>query len=352
MRLIVFSSGLLLVTIVLWDAFEVMLLPIPVKRSIRVVTLFFRYTWICWRAVARQLTLDERRERLLGVYGPLSFVALIFLWMGGLIVGFALIHLALSSGSFGQSLYFSGTTFFTVGYGDLVPRSGATKATAVLEAGCGLGFLALVIGYLPVLYQLFADREAHVILLDERAGSPPTATVLLERHAEDRSLHSLDQLLREWELWASELMQSHTSYPMLSYYRSQYSNQSWLGALTSIMDICALIIVGIERVGSFQARMSFSVARVAIVEVCRVLGVEPSTDSASRLSSQQFSRMKQKLERLGLKVTDIDAELRLALVREQYEPYAVALSEYLDVPVPDWLISDSLAAHTDNDVVE
>ena len=81
----------------------------------------------------------------------------------------------------------------------------AMKAVAVVEAGCGLGFLALVIGYLPVLYQLFARREAHVMLLDERAGSPPTATELLKRHADGHSIDSLEQLLREWEVWASEL---------------------------------------------------------------------------------------------------------------------------------------------------
>jgi hypothetical protein len=105
------------------------------------------------------------------------------LWVGGLVLGFGLIHFALRPDSFVQALYFSGITFFTVGYGDLVSRSIAMKAVAVVEAGSGLGFLALVIGYLPVLYQLFARREAHVMLLDERAGSPPTATELLKRHS-------------------------------------------------------------------------------------------------------------------------------------------------------------------------
>jgi hypothetical protein len=108
---------------------------------------------------------------------------------------------------FFQALYFSGITFFTVGYGDLVPRSSVMKAVGVVEAGCGLGFLALVIGYLPVLYQLFARREAHVMLLDECAGSPPTATELLKRHADGHSLDALDFLLRGWGVWSSELLE-------------------------------------------------------------------------------------------------------------------------------------------------
>ena len=114
----------------------------------------------------------------------MSLVLLIAIWVALLIVGFGLIHLALWRSTLPRSLYFSGITFFTVGYGDMVPHSLAMRAAAVIEAGCGLGFLALVIGYLPVLYQLFARREARVMLLDERAGSPPTALVLMKRHAE------------------------------------------------------------------------------------------------------------------------------------------------------------------------
>ena len=94
-----------------------------------------------------------------------------------------------------------------------------------------------MIGYLPVLYQLFSRREAHVIQLDARAGSPPTATTMLIRHAEG-GLSKLDDLLREWEIWGSELLESHLSYPMLVYYRSQHDNQSWLAALTAVMDCC------------------------------------------------------------------------------------------------------------------
>ena len=118
---------------------------------------------------------------------------------------------------------------------------------AVVEAGTGIGFIAIVIGYLPVLYQLFSRREAHVIQLDARAGSPPTATTMLSRHAESGGLDKLEDLLREWEIWCSDLLESHLSYPMLVYYRSQHDNQSWLAALTAVMDSCALILVGVEE---------------------------------------------------------------------------------------------------------
>jgi len=330
-------AGIVLVVLIFWDAFEVMLLPLPIRRNLRLVMLFVRYTWKSWSFIAQWLGPGDRRERLLGVYGPLSLVLLICLWVGGLILGFGLIHLALGSGSLLQALYFSGITFFTVGYGDLVPGSMAMKGVAVVEAGCGLGFLALVIGYLPVLYQLFARREAHVMLLDERAGSPPTATELLKRHAEGHSLDSLDQLLREWEVWTSELLESHMSYPMLGFYRSQYSNQSWLAAMASITDTCSLIMVGIEGVRTFQARMTFSVARLAIIELSRVLRVEEIVGANPRLTSSEFIRMKKALKESGVEMVERDAEARLAKFRATYEPFLGGLAEYRMVGLPRWV---------------
>ena len=342
MRVLQLIFGIALVTVILWDTFEVMLLPLPIRRHLRFVMLFLRGTWRAWRFIARSVPSLDRREQFLGIYGPLSLVLLIAIWVALLIVGFGLIHLALWRSTLPRSLYFSGITFFTVGYGDMVPLSMAMRAAAVIEAGCGLGFLALVIGYLPVLYQLFARREARVMLLDERAGSPPTALVLLKRHAEGRSLDSLEQLLREWELWASELLESHMSYPMLTFYRSQYSNQSWLSAMASMMDACCLIMVGIGGVRTFQARMTFSVARLAILELARVLRVEQS--ASSRLSSSDFLYVKVALEESGLKLVESDAETRLACFRATYEPIICGLAEYLMIPLPNWVLGE----HRDN----
>jgi Ion channel len=340
--------GLLFVALIFWDAFEVMLLPLPIRRNLRLVMLFVRYTWHLWSTIARRLRPGERRERLLGVYGPLSLVILICLWVSGLVFGFGLIQHALRRDSFRQDLYFSGITFFTVGYGDLVPRSMAMKAIAVVEAGCGLGFLALVIGYLPVLYQLFARREAHVMLLDERAGSPPTATTLLKRHADGHALDLLEQLLREWERWASELLESHISYPMLGFYRSQFSNQSWLAALASMMDVCSLLMVGVEGMRTFQARMTFSAARLAIVELARVLGVKEVAVGDSRLTAIEFGRMRETLKESGLEIVEADAELQLARFRATYEPFLGSLAQYLMAPLPKWISSEEQLDNWEN----
>ena len=132
-----------------------------------------------------------RRERFLSIYGPLSMLMLFVTWAASLILSFGLLEWSLQSRATGatvsqltEQFYMSGITFFTLGYGDVVPHTSAGRFVAVIEAGAGIGFIAVVIGYLPVLYQLFARREAHVIQLDARAGSPPTAAGMLRRHAE------------------------------------------------------------------------------------------------------------------------------------------------------------------------
>ena len=256
----------------LQDAFEVMLLPRRVIRRLRFVSVFYRVTWRAWSWLASFFPGNGQRENFLGHYGALSMVLLFGIWMASLILGFGLLLWAAHVDAdttprptLGSHLYMSGVTFFTVGYGDLVPQTRLGRLISVLEAGTGLGFIALVIGYLPVLYQLFSRREAHVIKLDGRAGSPPTALGLLQRHSNEDGIPQISVLLRDWEIWGSELLESHLSYPMLAYYRSQHHDQSWLAALTAVMDCCALILVGLEGVPALQARMTFTMARQVLV---------------------------------------------------------------------------------------
>ena len=193
-----------------------------------------------WAWAGRRIEEGRGREAFLGPFGPASMLLLFGLWAAGLISGFGLLYWTLQESPRAspvfEQIYMSGVTFFTLGYGDVVPHAWAARALAVVQAGCGIGFIAVVIGYLPVLYQFFSRREAHVIQLDGRAGSPPTAGTLLARHAQADGMDQLDTLLREWEVWASELLESHLSYPMLAYYRSQHDNESWLAAVGCVME--------------------------------------------------------------------------------------------------------------------
>ena len=338
-------AAFILILIVLQDAFEVMLLPRRITRHIRVARLFFRSSWTVWAACARHLDPGARREHFLSVFGPLSLVVLFALWGVGLIIGFGVLEWCLETGAhpsvLTEQIYMSGVTFFTLGYGDVVPHSGRTRALSVLEAGLGLGFLALVIGYLPVLYQLFSRREAHVIQLDVRAGTPPTACTLLGRHSDAGGFAKLDELLREWEIWGSELLESHLSYPMLVYYRSQHDGQSWLAALAAVIDTCALLLVGLEDSQPLQARMTFTMGRLVIVELARSFHVNPSRfDGDDRLPDEAYLQLVDNIGAAGLRWTAApDAQATLAALRATYEPLLDGLAHRLMLTLPPWMSS-------------
>lgn len=335
--------GVGLVGLMLQDAFEVMLLPRRVSRRVRVATLWFRGAWAGWAWAGRRIAVGGAREAFLGPFGPASMLLLFGVWATGLITGFGLLYWTLQgsprASPLFEQIYMSGVTFFTLGYGDVVPHTWAARALAVIEAGCGIGFIAVVIGYLPVLYQFFSRREAHVIQLDGRAGSPPTAGTLLARHAQADGMDQLDPLLREYEVWASELLESHLSYPMLAYYRSQHDNESWLAAVGCVMDVCALVLVGVQDVRPLQARMTFTMTRQVLVEMARSFGVRPSRyTGGDRLGDAAHARLEGMLVGAGVAwVPPPDGRETLAALRSTYEPLLDGLARYLLLSLPGWL---------------
>jgi len=240
--------------------------------------------------------------------------------------------------SFSTDIYLSGTTFFTLGLGDVVPRSSLARALIVTEAGLGFGFLAGVIGYLPFIYGSFSKREVSITLLDSRAGTPPTAGELLRRHSYPYGADALRELLKEWELWSAELMESHLSYPVLAYFRSQHDNQSWLASLTAILDTCALIMVGVEGACERQAELTFAIARHAAVDLSQVFGTSPRSVPQDRLPAAELLRIRDVLAQHGLKLRDGEtADARLRELRSMYEPYVFALASYLNHTLPPWI---------------
>lgn len=344
--------GIALILSLLWETFETLVLPRRVTRHFRTTRLFYRKTWTPYSSIVGRIRNRKRRDTLMSYYGPLSLLLLLAFWAVALIFGFALIDYGdgakfagtLFPSRFGNALYLSGTTFFTLGLGDITPASPLARFVTVIEAGVGFGFLALVIGYLPVMYQAFSRREVTISLLDARAGSPPTAYELLRRHAhaDGHGLDALAEVLHDWERWSAELMESHLSYPVLAYFRSQHDNQSWIGSLTAILDVCALAMVGLEGMCQYQARMTFAIARHALVDLSQVFGAAPDQQGASsRLSPEDLATIRRELRELGmnLAVTD-EADSELQRIRALYEPYAIALARYLKLGLPPWIKHD------------
>jgi len=342
--------GALLTVIVLWDAFQTIVLSRRVSRRFRLTRVFYRTLWTPWRAAAQRLPPGNRREKLLTVFGPLSQILLIVLWAIGLVVSFALLHWGLGSlmrtpdgaSGFRIDLYMSGTTFFTLGLGDVTPQTTVGRALTICESGMGFGFLALVIGYLPLISQAYSRREVSISMLDARAGSPPTAAQLLRRHFEDGGAE-LRGLLRDWERWSAELLESHISFPLLSYFRSQHDQQSWVAALTTVLDVSALIIARIDEAPQATARLTFAMARHAVADLCAIFRLEPPGALVDRLPPADEEQLARVLAAAGLRLRTDDASIaNFTALRAKYEPHVQALSSFLLMPLPAWVPADGV----------
>ena len=335
MRVLALLLGVLVCCGVVLDALQTIILPRRPTGRLRLTRLFYILTWTPLVALTKRIDDRKRCESIYGAYGPVSLLLLLGLWATLLVTGFACLYFALGTplhdalnlhGRFWAmartDLYLSGTTLFTLGLGDVIPQGHLARLLVVLEAGTGLGFVALVIGYLPVLYQAFSRREVNVAMLDGRAGSPPTATELLRRHGYEGGERDLARLLEDWERWSAEILETHISYPILCYYRSQHDNQSWLGALVAVLDACALLITTVEGPVARQAQLTFAMGRHALLDVGHVFQLEHLHDllqhdeRPDRLPPEVFRAVCGSLSDLHLRLCDDAAsQQRLTAIR-------------------------------------
>jgi voltage-gated potassium channel Kch len=346
MRTVGVAASVLIILWFLFEAFEAMVLTRRITRPFRFTVYYFRGSWWVWRRIARVLGTGKRRDNFLALFGPLSILALIIIWIAGLITGFALLHLSLGTKlntpagpdgleDFGVYLYLSGVTFFTLGFGEVTAREPFGRLLTVIEAGVGFMFLAVSIGYLPVFYSLFTRREVVINLLDARAGSPPSAGQVLLRAGRAQHISALNSLLADGERWSAELLEGCLSYPVLAYYRSQHDNQSWLATLTTLLDTCALLITSVKDADSYQAQLTFAMARHAVVDLALVFHLPPRDPDPNRLPPAVHEQLRTALLAAGVTLRDGPAvEARLAELRATYEPFLTGLSGYFLFPLP------------------
>ena len=350
MRIFAAIFGIVVILLVAQDAFETIVLPRRVIRRIRITRLYFRVTWTVWRFLSRVMRPVARRESYLSYFGPLSLLALFAFWAVLFVFGFGLLLWGLAlplnapekTISFLTYLYLSGTTFFTLGLGDVTPVPGVVRLLVVAEVALGFIFLALVISYVPIIYQAFSRRELRITLLDARAGSPASAAEILRRNHAGKHVEELRIILHDWELWCADILESHLSYPVLAYYRSQHDQQSWLEALTAILDTCALILTGIEGMPAEPARFAFAMARHAVVDLAQVFNTPPITTGGNRLPPTEFARLRDVLAASGILLNEeLATEQKLAELRATYEPFVSSLAQFLLVSLPPWITPES-----------
>ncbi len=282
---------------------------------------------------------------MLGFFGPLFLLFAVGLWALALIFGFALLqwaggsHVVRGGGAgFDDDLFFSAGGFLSASM-QLSPSTSLARMLFLGEAACGFGVLFVAIGYLPAIYQAFSRREVTVAQLAPRAGTPPSAGALLARSGRRGGWPDLDSYLAEWEEWAAELMETHLSYPALTYFRSQHSGQSWLAALTTVLDACAFSLAAApEKAEVEAAEITFAIGRHALADISHVLHAKPGRFDPPRLSSADFAALWELAARSGLDLSaKEEVEPQLRELRARYEPLVAGLSRALELTPPSWL---------------
>src|SRR6266540_1252823 len=312
MRIVAAVLGVIVIALMLAEFFVTFMLPRRVRRDPRIARGLIRLFWRPWRVIARQLSASSA-DTFLGLFGPLALLSELLTWTVGLILGFALFLNA-----------------------EAVSGSTAVHLIALVEAAVAIGVLFIVIGYLPAVYGSFSRRETAVSQLATRAGSPPAAGAILCRAAQRERWRELERDLQGWEEWAAELMETHLSYPILGYYRSQHVNQNWLAALTAMVDVAAFV-TAVETEGESEAaELTFAIGRHALADLA--LQYRVRYGHAERLSDADFDRLYDAVEEAASRpVGREEARRRLNELRGAYEPKAQGLAEWLALELPPWL---------------
>ena len=349
-RIIEVLVGLFLIGYVAWDVFNTVALPRPTPSVYRLARNLTRWSWAAWRWQAGRMALGQRRERFLGAFAPLLVLVLLVAWVILLVVGFALLDLALGASfappitSFGTAFYAAGTGLLTIGFGDIVPIEGLSRLNVLISAGLGLGTVALVITYLFSLYGSFQRREVLVTTLDARAGAPPSGVALLETSRRTELLGDLPNLFGDWERWAAEVLDSHLAYPILGYFRSSHDNESWVASLGAMLDAAVLVLTTVEDQPRGHAEMLLALGVHLVEDLGNYFGF--ANDGRVGVERDEYEAARTRLEAAGFQLESPEIGwILFAQIRARYASRLNGLAGFWMTPPALWIGDREHDAH-------
>ena len=251
---------------------------LPRNEVVRLNVWVFMGIRVFFDLAARVANSYERRDKIMAHYAPVALVALPVVWEALVGVGYTSMFWALGEGTWERCYELSSSSLLTLG--TTSTHHVHIAALSYSEATLGLLLLTLLLSYLPTIYQAFSRREATVALLELRAGTPPTAAMLLGWLNHDGSVQNDDQQWAEWERWFVEIEESHTSLPILSFFRSPQPGRSWVTSAGLILDTAALLFAAVDGPRPRQAQLTFKAGCLALNRVYRFFddkaGAEPA----------------------------------------------------------------------------
>jgi hypothetical protein len=284
------------------------------------------------------------RDRVLALQGPLGVFSQLFVWSLLLFVCFAALFWSLTdSGGIGasvaHSLQLAGSSMLTLGTEK--PHGLAAQMLGFAAAGVGLTLLALVITYLPSLYSAFSAREALISKLVVRAGSPPTGARLLVRTWELGRFDQLEEVWDSWEDWFVELGESHTTFPLLGFFRSSHPANHWVLATEAVLDGATLMITTCDVPHQTRSELTVEAGVQALGAIADFLAIPhapPDEEPEISLPRTTFDEALEELGARGISLReDHDAAWRdFRRARARYEPLLTMLGRLTDAPRSDW----------------
>lgn len=333
-----FGLGLALILATFASIFDALVVPrgTPARFALRVAQM----VGAAVRFVARRFDAYERRDRVLTLHGPAALIAVLIAWLTLLLVGFALMFLAVGAGGAGDAFLASGSALFTLGFATQLDPGPAVLT--FIAAASGMVVVALQIAYLPTIYAAFNRRETLVTLLESRAGVPAWGPELLWRHQRVGLSESLADLYAQWEVWAADVAETHTTYPVLAWFRSPHPYRSWVTALLAVLDSASMQLALAPAAAPSEARLCLRMGFTAVRDMARVLHIphdpDPLPGSSIRLTFGEFEEAVEVLRDIGFPVERSAQEAwpDFRGWRVNYEAVMYALADLVVAPPALW----------------
>jgi hypothetical protein len=330
LRALALVGGAALVLLILADAIGTLIVTRARTARWRPTRIWYTSTWRFTRTAASRLP-SRGGDFVLNVYPALSLLGLLVLWLVGLCAGWAFVYWGLAERVGGQGdwislAYYSGTSLLTPAFG--VANGEGVRFLSLVETLSGLGTIALLISYLPALYGAYSRREARLLTLDDPIGGRLTPLRVIAVHASDASLELFNRFCADWEMWTAEVLESHTSYPMLALFRSQHPGQSWITALGVVTDAATLACASIVGAEVREPYFLYRRGRRAVVDIAAALNIPEALADTSALTRENVEIAWEGLHELGLELRDKDETWQR--LQELRDPYGNRLQQLID----------------------
>lgn len=360
MNLLAVAFGAVLVVWMLLDSFETLLANNLRTGRFSFTRWYYVSLWRAYRALCVRVKSEERRERLLARFGPASFLGLLMMWTVIEIAGWGFVWWGLRAGfghpspvqDLGDAWYYSGVVYFSIGFGDILPATGGLRLLTVMAGLSGLGTLGLVIGFLPSLNAAYSARERQLLLLDDLTDERITPVSLVRAYlGDDGDTTRLDAMFDDWAAWCAEIYDSHTSFPMLMWFRSKHRGHSWITGLGVVTDAAIAFAATVPGADTGSAMRLHRQAVRLVDGLGRRVGMEPDP-GAAQLTARWWSVGYSVMQTTPLELRSFDDSFRrLTTLRSEFHPYMEAFIDELVAPRGFWGVTaaDHLAeARFDN----